>query len=132
MIGVREPQPAASEAFVKFADAHRSIEKFGIRLLKTIKPVGRVACTCVSTRGGEGTVCHAERSWRESECLGAGSAGYLHSWCGEVPPPPWPWVLTSRLVCGPSSTTELQLALSLVCLLTLERGVPFGSDSLVP
>lgn len=40
MIGVREPQPAASEAFVKFADAHRSIEKFGIRLLKTIKPVG--------------------------------------------------------------------------------------------
>lgn len=40
VIGVREPQPAASEAFVKFADAHRSIEKFGIRLLKTIKPVG--------------------------------------------------------------------------------------------
>ncbi|XP_070267200.1 PRKCA-binding protein isoform X3 [Myotis yumanensis] len=38
VIGVREPQPAASEAFVKFADAHRSIEKFGIRLLKTIKP----------------------------------------------------------------------------------------------
>ena len=42
VIGVREPQPAASEAFVKFADAHRSIEKFGIRLLKTIKPVGHV------------------------------------------------------------------------------------------
>ena len=42
MIGVREPQPAASEAFVKFADAHRSIKKFGIRLLKTIKPVGHV------------------------------------------------------------------------------------------
>lgn len=39
VIGVREPQPAASEAFVKFADAHRSIEKFGIHLLKTIKPV---------------------------------------------------------------------------------------------
>ncbi|XP_010843392.1 PREDICTED: PRKCA-binding protein isoform X2 [Bison bison bison] len=39
VIGVREPQPAASEAFVKFADAHRSIEKFGIRLLKTIKPM---------------------------------------------------------------------------------------------
>uniref|UniRef100_A0A6I8QE72 PRKCA-binding protein n=1 Tax=Xenopus tropicalis TaxID=8364 RepID=A0A6I8QE72_XENTR len=38
VIGVREPQPAASEAFVKFADAHRSIEKFGIGLLKTIKP----------------------------------------------------------------------------------------------
>ncbi|XP_061495085.1 PRKCA-binding protein isoform X1 [Rhineura floridana] len=39
VIGVREPQPTASEAFVKFADAHRSIEKFGIRLLKTIKPM---------------------------------------------------------------------------------------------
>lgn len=39
VIGVREPQTAASEAFVKFADAHRSIEKFGIRLLKTIKPM---------------------------------------------------------------------------------------------
>ncbi|XP_053577380.1 PRKCA-binding protein [Bombina bombina] len=39
VIGVREPQPAASEAFVKFADAHRSIEKFGIGLLKTIKPM---------------------------------------------------------------------------------------------
>uniref|UniRef100_A0A8C9EUN2 PRKCA-binding protein n=1 Tax=Pavo cristatus TaxID=9049 RepID=A0A8C9EUN2_PAVCR len=39
VIGVREPQPAASEAFVKFADAHRNIEKFGIHLLKTIKPM---------------------------------------------------------------------------------------------
>ncbi|KAJ8254351.1 hypothetical protein COCON_G00209630 [Conger conger] len=39
VIGVREPQAAASEAFVKFAEAHRSIEKFGIRLLKTIKPM---------------------------------------------------------------------------------------------
>ncbi|XP_073442778.1 PRKCA-binding protein isoform X2 [Dendrobates tinctorius] len=39
VIGVREPQPAASEAFVKFADAHRNIEKFGIGLLKTIKPM---------------------------------------------------------------------------------------------
>nr|XP_020445371.1 PRKCA-binding protein-like [Monopterus albus] len=39
VIGVREPQAAASEAFVKFADAHRSIEKYGIKLLKTIKPV---------------------------------------------------------------------------------------------
>nr|DBA18814.1 TPA: hypothetical protein GDO54_017019 [Pyxicephalus adspersus] len=39
VIGVREPQPAASEAFVMFADAHRSIEKFGITLLKTIKPM---------------------------------------------------------------------------------------------
>uniref|UniRef100_A0A7N6FHE5 PRKCA-binding protein n=1 Tax=Anabas testudineus TaxID=64144 RepID=A0A7N6FHE5_ANATE len=39
VIGVREPQSAASEAFVKFADAHRSIEKYGIQLLKTIKPM---------------------------------------------------------------------------------------------
>ncbi|KAK5914427.1 hypothetical protein CgunFtcFv8_008870 [Champsocephalus gunnari] len=39
VIGVREPQAAASEAFVKFADAHRSIEKYGIKLLKTIKPM---------------------------------------------------------------------------------------------
>ncbi|XP_069766036.1 PRKCA-binding protein isoform X2 [Narcine bancroftii] len=39
VIGVREPQPAASEAFVKFAEAHRNIEKFGIRLLKTVKPM---------------------------------------------------------------------------------------------
>ncbi|XP_072348193.1 PRKCA-binding protein [Scyliorhinus torazame] len=39
VIGVREPQPTASEAFVKFAEAHRSIEKFGIRLLKTVKPM---------------------------------------------------------------------------------------------
>ncbi|KPP69284.1 PRKCA-binding protein-like, partial [Scleropages formosus] len=38
VIGVREPQAAASEAFVKFAEAHRNIEKYGIRLLKTIKP----------------------------------------------------------------------------------------------
>ncbi|XP_040014252.1 PRKCA-binding protein isoform X2 [Xiphias gladius] len=35
----REPQAAASEAFVKFADAHRNIEKYGIQLLKTIKPM---------------------------------------------------------------------------------------------
>lgn len=39
VIGVREPQAEACEAFVKFADAHRSIEKYGIQLLKTIKPV---------------------------------------------------------------------------------------------
>lgn len=41
VIGVREPQAAASEAFVKFADAHRNIEKYGIQLLKTIKPVSK-------------------------------------------------------------------------------------------
>uniref|UniRef100_A0A673JFV0 PRKCA-binding protein n=1 Tax=Sinocyclocheilus rhinocerous TaxID=307959 RepID=A0A673JFV0_9TELE len=39
VIGVREPQAAASEAFVKFAEAHRNMEKFGIQLLKTIKPM---------------------------------------------------------------------------------------------
>uniref|UniRef100_A0A6Q2XRC8 PRKCA-binding protein n=1 Tax=Esox lucius TaxID=8010 RepID=A0A6Q2XRC8_ESOLU len=39
VIGVREPQAAASEAFVKFAEAHRNMEKYGIRLLKTIKPM---------------------------------------------------------------------------------------------
>ncbi|XP_055519022.1 PRKCA-binding protein [Leucoraja erinacea] len=39
VIGVREPQAAACEAFVKFAEAHRNIEKFGIRLLKTVKPM---------------------------------------------------------------------------------------------
>ncbi|XP_061830453.1 PRKCA-binding protein [Nerophis lumbriciformis] len=39
VIGVREPQTAASEAFVKFADAHRNIEKYGIQLLKTLKPM---------------------------------------------------------------------------------------------
>ncbi|KAM6956958.1 PRKCA-binding protein [Aplochiton taeniatus] len=39
VIGVREPQAQASEAFVKFAEAHRNIEKFGIQLLKTIKPM---------------------------------------------------------------------------------------------
>lgn len=64
VIGVREPQPAASEAFVKFADAHRSIEKFGIRLLKTIKPVGHAGHVCVSAcEGREGTVWHAEGAW---------------------------------------------------------------------
>ncbi|MFT7797869.1 PRKCA-binding protein [Arapaima gigas] len=39
VIGVREPQAAASEAFVRFAEAHRNIEKYGIRLLKTIRPM---------------------------------------------------------------------------------------------
>ncbi|EEC14787.1 protein kinase C alpha binding protein, putative [Ixodes scapularis] len=37
-IGVREPQPRASEAFTQFGEAHRSIEKYGIKLLKTIRP----------------------------------------------------------------------------------------------
>ncbi|KAG0426237.1 hypothetical protein HPB47_026640, partial [Ixodes persulcatus] len=38
-IGVREPQPRASEAFTQFGEAHRSIEKYGIKLLKTIRPM---------------------------------------------------------------------------------------------
>ena len=38
-IGVREPQPRASEAFTTFGDAHREIERFAIRMLKTVKPV---------------------------------------------------------------------------------------------
>lgn len=46
VIGVREPQAAASEAFVKFAEAHRNIEKYGIQLLKTIKPVRNSYISC--------------------------------------------------------------------------------------
>jgi hypothetical protein len=42
-IGVREPQPAASEAFTKFGEAHRNMERFAIRMLKTVKPVS--SCT---------------------------------------------------------------------------------------
>ncbi|KAF8766589.1 PRKCA-binding protein like [Argiope bruennichi] len=38
-IGVREPQPRASEAFTKFGEAHRNMERFGIKFLKTVKPM---------------------------------------------------------------------------------------------
>jgi hypothetical protein len=38
-IGVREPQPAASEAFSVFGEAHRKMETFAIRMLKTLKPM---------------------------------------------------------------------------------------------
>ncbi|XP_021350566.1 PRKCA-binding protein-like isoform X2 [Mizuhopecten yessoensis] len=38
-IGVREPQPAASEAFSMFGEAHRNMEKFAIKMLKTAKPM---------------------------------------------------------------------------------------------
>lgn len=38
-IGVKEPQKSASEAFTEFGDAHRTMEKYGIKLLKTAKPV---------------------------------------------------------------------------------------------
>ncbi|XP_071948783.1 PRKCA-binding protein-like isoform X3 [Antedon mediterranea] len=39
VIGAREPQPKACEAFIKFGDAHRTVEKYGIRLLRTVKPM---------------------------------------------------------------------------------------------
>ncbi|CAB3383702.1 Hypothetical predicted protein [Cloeon dipterum] len=38
-IGVREPQPRASEAFRTFGDQHRQIEKEGIKMLQTVKPI---------------------------------------------------------------------------------------------
>ncbi|CAH1794593.1 unnamed protein product, partial [Owenia fusiformis] len=38
-IGVREPQKSASEAFSEFGEAHRNIEKFAIKMLKTVKPM---------------------------------------------------------------------------------------------
>ncbi|KAJ9588472.1 hypothetical protein L9F63_018128, partial [Diploptera punctata] len=37
-IGVREPQPRASEAFRQFGDYHRQMEKCGIKMLKSVKP----------------------------------------------------------------------------------------------
>lgn len=38
-IGVREPQQQASEIFTMFGEAHRSIEKSAIKMLRTVKPV---------------------------------------------------------------------------------------------
>jgi len=38
-IGCREPQPQASEVFTTFGEAHRSIERYAIKMLKTVKPV---------------------------------------------------------------------------------------------
>lgn len=38
-IGAREQQVKASEAFFKFGEAHRQIDKFASALMKTIKPV---------------------------------------------------------------------------------------------
>lgn len=38
-IGVREPQPRASEAFSTFGEAHREIERYAIHMLKTCKPM---------------------------------------------------------------------------------------------
>jgi len=40
-IGVREPQPRASEAFRAFGDQHRQIEKEGIKMIQTVKPVSQ-------------------------------------------------------------------------------------------
>lgn len=79
VIGVREPQPAASEAFVKFADAHRSIEKFGIRLLKTIKPVG-LSTACPTSQGRNGSLAQ-EGFWAES---GARCRHQLCHLCGHL------------------------------------------------
>jgi len=39
-IGCREPQPQASEVFTTFGEAHRNIERYAIKMLKTVKPVG--------------------------------------------------------------------------------------------
>lgn len=39
-MGVKEPQPRASEAFRQFGDYHRQMEKYGMQMLKNIKPVG--------------------------------------------------------------------------------------------
>lgn len=38
-IGAREPQLKASEAFTKFGEAHRQIDRYAITLLRTVKPV---------------------------------------------------------------------------------------------
>ncbi|GFG36167.1 hypothetical protein Cfor_00378, partial [Coptotermes formosanus] len=38
-LGVREPQPRASEAFRQFGDYHRQMEKYGIKMLKSVKPI---------------------------------------------------------------------------------------------
>ncbi|XP_050594533.1 PRKCA-binding protein-like isoform X2 [Bombus affinis] len=38
-IGVREPQPRASEAFRQFGEQHRQMEKYGITILKNLKPI---------------------------------------------------------------------------------------------
>ncbi|XP_023947438.1 PRKCA-binding protein isoform X1 [Bicyclus anynana] len=38
-IGVREPQARASEAFTRFGQYHRLLERDGIKMLKTLKPI---------------------------------------------------------------------------------------------
>lgn len=41
-IGVREPQPNASVAFSQFGESHRQIEKYAIKMLRTVKPVSKI------------------------------------------------------------------------------------------
>ncbi|XP_014218477.1 PRKCA-binding protein [Copidosoma floridanum] len=38
-MGVKEPQSRASEAFTKFGEMHRQMEKIGITMLKKVKPI---------------------------------------------------------------------------------------------
>ena len=38
-IGAREPQAKASEAFTKFGNAHRQIDRYALTLFQTVKPV---------------------------------------------------------------------------------------------
>lgn len=38
-IGAREPQIKASEAFTKFGNAHRQIDRYAATLLETVRPV---------------------------------------------------------------------------------------------
>ncbi|KAL8612601.1 PRKCA-binding protein [Nucella lapillus] len=38
-IGMREPQPAASQAFTVFGEAHRSMERFALDMLRTLRPM---------------------------------------------------------------------------------------------
>ena len=44
-IGCREPQPQASEVFTTFGEAHRNIERYAIKMLKTVKPVSWMLCS---------------------------------------------------------------------------------------
>lgn len=46
-IGVREPQPRASEAFTRFGETHRNMEKLGFKFLKTVKPVNFFFILCI-------------------------------------------------------------------------------------
>ncbi|XP_063720053.1 PRKCA-binding protein-like [Symsagittifera roscoffensis] len=38
-VGAKEPQFSASEGFRKYGEAHRSMEKFGVKLVRTVKPM---------------------------------------------------------------------------------------------